>query len=167
MKPEPKEEGVNKAEIRKVRTEEIEGELFSSVLDAVSVACGVGWLESSAWKRPFLEATEIPGAIKHEGFTFAPAFDLAEFVATCTELPNFAEASESILDAAEEIKQREVISQKSRELVSRARKAKEEISSLRDRSFDELLISSLRVRSLDELAISSLTALIDTQQRNL
>lgn len=154
MKPEPKEEGVHKTEIRKVRTEEIQGELFSSVQDAVRVACGMDWRDRSVWKRPLFEAIEIPGIIEHEGSSFAPAFDLAELVATWTELPNFAEASESILDAAEEIKQREVISQKSRELVSRARKAKEDMSRLRD-------------RSLDELAISSLTALIDMCQRNL
>lgn len=154
MKPEPKEEGVNKTEIRKVRTEEIEGELFSSVRDALWMACGIHCGDRGMWERPFLEAIEIPGAIKYEGLTFAPAFDLAEFVATCTELPNFAEACESILDAAEEIKQREAISQKSRELVLRARKAKEEMPRLRD-------------KSLDELAIPSLTASIDNQQRNL
>ncbi|ABF57472.1 gp18 [Corynebacterium phage P1201] len=154
MKAEPKEEGVYETEIRKVRTEEVEGELFSSVRDALRMACGILCGDRGVWERPFLEAIEIPGAIKYEGLTFAPAFDLAEFVATCTELPNFAEACESILDAAEEIKQREAISQKSRELVLRARKAKEEMPRLRD-------------KSLDELAIPSPTASIDNQQRNL
>lgn len=154
MKLELKEEGAYKTENRKVRTEEIEGELFSSVGDAVRVACGMDLRDESVWKRPLLEAIKIPGVIKHEESAFAPAFDLAEFVATCTELPNFAEAAESILDAAEEIKQREAISQKSRELVLRARKAKEEMPRLRD-------------KSLDELAIPSLTASIDNQQRSL
>lgn len=89
-----------------MRVEILNREFYASITDVVRMAYE---MEPSqrVWGKPLhSEAMKLPGAVKHEGAWFAPAFALAELVAGKPELSNFEETADQILLGAETARQK-------------------------------------------------------------
>lgn len=123
-----------------MRVENINGEFYASITDAVRMAYRME-KGKRVWGKPLhTEATKLPGVIKHEGAYFAPAFDLAELIVGKTELVNFEQTAEQIILGAETARQ------KRREQAARER---EEARKLKEEAEERELEAKKRERALE------------------
>lgn len=154
-----------------MRVEVLDREFYASITDVVRMAYEMEPNER-VWGKPLhTEARKLPGVVKHEGAWFAPAFALAELVASKPELSNFEETADQILLGAEtarqkrreqaakereeaekfrqEAEERELKARKREETLEVIRKARIELSEglVRDEEEDEY--QEMRLRELE------------------
>lgn len=126
-----------------MRVEVLDREFYASITDVVRMAYEMGPNER-VWGKPLhTEAKNLPGVVKHGGAWFAPAFALAELVASKPELSNFEETADQILlgaetarkkrreQAAKEREEAERFQQEAEERELKARKREETLEVIR------------------------------------